>query len=622
LTIYKHNEPLQSDEEPRLHPSHHKRNEFSAKDDQPRLRLIVMGVCLFIGSVAAPAWALSVGGPEVQSKIGQPLKVRIPLSLQPGEELNPDCVRSLNPKGDDAPAVVNPRLVFDSLPRPAAVLLTTRSAVAEPAVRFAVQVGCDNPITKEFVVLLEPPGADDLRPPVVSAAAPSGAPAPVASSSAPQASAAPAKPSGAPAAAGQTRPAKSASGAAKASRPASAAEAPPARRPQTRPTARRAEPAPGDQLRLAPAIELGLAGGDLKLSSELRMSSIASLSAAPDATTADPVRAHRMAIEQARLAAFLRDEDPVAAVIAKEKELAARLGQVGGELEKARGELSRAEAAKAPATPAAKPAPAPAVAPQESFFERWWAWLLAGGAVALGVLLLVLSTVRRKRQTEQWWASIPESDSPESVLSHPAAPTPAPRRAAPVPAPEAPRTVPIGAGGASAAPASKEFFETSTFEMTQAAQREVLAKMNVEVVEHHELGHDTAAALKQATHVDTVPLHPGLDEPTRDPDALDFSPPTMPAGYVQRDASAPAYAQEAATAKPADKPAAASGYASEAGPGHFPETARGEPLDFDVSLPTALDFDLSVPQAAPADKAGSHEAEAREGDTASKPTKR
>ncbi|KPF67182.1 hypothetical protein IP84_13595 [beta proteobacterium AAP99] len=327
-----------------------------------------------------------------------------------------------------------------------------------------------------------------------------------------------------------------------------------------------------------------------------------------------------MAIEQARLAAFLRDEDPVAAVIAKEKELAARLGQVGGELEKARGELSRAEAAKAPPAPAAKPAPAPAVAPQESFLERWWAWLLAGGAVALGVLLLVLSTVRRKRQTEQWWASLPENDSPESVLSHPAAP--APRRTAHVPAPAAPRTVPIAAAGAAAAPASKEFFETSTFEMTQAAQREVLAKMNVEVVEHHELGQDTAAALKQATHVDTVPLHPDLDEPTRDPDALDFSPPTMPAGYVQRDASASAFAQEAATAKPVDKPAAAPGYASEAGPGHFPETTRGEPLDFDVSLPTALDFDLSVPQPAPADQAEPQKKEASDGDTAAKPTKR
>jgi hypothetical protein len=583
-----------------LHPSHPIRSDISGIGDRPRLGRLVRALLIAVGAAAShPGWAVSVGGPEVQSKIGQPLKVRIPLSLQPAEELSADCLRAINPRGDDGPAVVGPRLAFDSLPRPGAVLLTTRAAVTEPAVRFALQVGCDSPITKEFVVLLELPSADDVRAPALPAV-PVAQPEPRSASGAAtrtedaMASVPASRRAGPGAALRDPSPARRGQ-AARASEGVPAASAS-AKRPLKSPPGGQASAPAGDQLRLTAATELGLAGGDLKLSSELRMSSVAMLATGAEAArAADPAAAQRLAIEQARLAAFLRDEDPVAAVIAKEKELAARLGQVGGELEKARGELSRAEAAKpaAPATP--KPA---AVAPEldeDGFLARWWAWLLAGGAVVLGALLIAVATMRRKRQTEQWWTALPEGDSPESVFAGPE--SVAPRRPAvpaPVPAPQ--RTVPIAA--AAGAPAAKEFFETSTFEMTQAAQREVLAKMAVEVLEHHDLGHDTAAALSQVTQPDTVPLNPQVDEPTRHPDALDFSPPTLPAAYMQRPpapGAAGSFATAAPTASAQSKPPAVAGYESDAGPGHFPETARGEPLDFDVSLPTAVDFDLSVP---------------------------
>ncbi|HET7773833.1 MAG TPA: hypothetical protein VFK82_08420, partial [Burkholderiaceae bacterium] len=383
-----------------------------AIDNPPRLAIVASAVLLALGVLAAgPARAVAVGGPEVLSKIGQPLKVRIPLSLQPDEELSADCLRPVSPRGDDAPAVSGPRLAFDSLPRPSAVLLTTRSAVAEPAVRFALQVGCNSPITKEFVVLLELPGADDLQvpllPAVPTAAEPRPASRPGARTDAPAVASAAATPDAAdqPAPAAKPRASRRTSRASGTSAPAASANRP----VRKRPAASAPAAAGGDRLRLTPTMELGLAGGDLKLSSELRMSSVAILSTGPDAArAADPAAAHRLAIEQARLAAFLRDEDPVAATIAKEKELAARLGQIGGELEKARSELSRAEAAKPAAAAVPKtPAPAAPVREEPGFLERWWAALLAGGAVVLGVALIALATLRRKRQTDQWWAAVP-----------------------------------------------------------------------------------------------------------------------------------------------------------------------------------------------------------------------
>jgi hypothetical protein len=348
---------------------------------QLTVRLWLAGLITVTLHPAAQAAAL--GGVEARSALNQPLRVRIPVTLREGEDLPPNCVRAIAPQRDDLPAIMGARVSVLRDERGVYLQYTTNSPVIEPAVRGAVEVGCTDPVTREFVVLLDPL---PVNPPAV-AAAPAPVPAPAASAAPPVA-----RP---PAVAQAVRPTTTA-------RPPRAVQAPreAAARPTkpAKPAARASTTVAGlsDRLTLAPAGGgvSGLLGGESGLKLSELLSRVPQADAAPPA---DAEAARKLAIEQARFAAILRDEDPLAAAQAKERELSERLNAMNRDLTAVRAQVSE-------------------LAQRNRELERfaWFKWIVWGLAGLLGLLALFFGvravrefiTARKAPKEEPWWTGV------------------------------------------------------------------------------------------------------------------------------------------------------------------------------------------------------------------------
>jgi hypothetical protein len=120
-----------------------------------RLCRIAAGLC--VASFAPQAFALGLGEPSVSSVLGQPLQMTIPLVMDPGAELAPECVRIIpsNRDVDPTPTLNTGRLTIDAVGRK--LRIESLQPVAEPTLRVAVELGCNERIRREFALLLDPP---------------------------------------------------------------------------------------------------------------------------------------------------------------------------------------------------------------------------------------------------------------------------------------------------------------------------------------------------------------------------------------------------------------------------------------------------------------------------------
>jgi hypothetical protein len=455
-----------------------------------RLGVLPLLLAALLGSlIPAGAGAMTVGGPQTASGLAQPLRVRIPVSLDSGEELASNCVKALAPRGDDAPAAANVRASVQSNGQSATVLLTTTSPVLEPAVRLAVQIGCTDPVIKEFVVLLDPM---PVNAPVAAAASPSAVqPSAATPAQAPQslARAAPsaeraASKAGAP---NRSRTASTRSANQQTPRQLQASQSlrpPRAIAKAAVPRADRVQLAPPDSAVLDPFL------AQLRMSDGLSIipgDANAPVLAADQATAADQAARRRLVLDQARMAAILRDEDPVAAVLAKERELNARLDDVNKSLSQARQTLEQAgsaETAKAVA-PAVPPAPVNAAKPAAPQAQTawlgvpWWLWLL-GVALALGALLAAVRWRRSAgdgRQEMDWKLQLDEAAE--------RLPARVPTGAA---ASSADATAAIAAGLRDKAQAGgdSDFFDiTTTHDASMRTRRSTAGDLHVQEIESH-----------------------------------------------------------------------------------------------------------------------------------------
>jgi hypothetical protein len=123
--------------------------------------LIAIAMALLIASfiVSSTAHAMLLGEASVQSTLGAPLRVVIPIKAAAAESLDPGCFRIVpNAANANAPAVT----ARVSLERGAAtprLVVSTPDAVTEPAVQFTLQAGCDGTTRRNYVLLLDPPTA-------------------------------------------------------------------------------------------------------------------------------------------------------------------------------------------------------------------------------------------------------------------------------------------------------------------------------------------------------------------------------------------------------------------------------------------------------------------------------
>ena len=105
----------------------------------------------------AHAFALGLGEPIVNSVLGQPLQMTVPLVMDAGTELPQECVRIIpgSQLGDAIPSLNVGRITIDAAGRRLGI--ESLQPIDEPTLRVVLEVGCDQRIRREFSLLLDPP---------------------------------------------------------------------------------------------------------------------------------------------------------------------------------------------------------------------------------------------------------------------------------------------------------------------------------------------------------------------------------------------------------------------------------------------------------------------------------
>ena len=288
----------------------------------------LLATCLGLAALAAPpASAAGIGAGAAGAVLGQPLDFAVQVRLEPGDTLAPECVTAEVTTGDRRLPAGQVRTVVDAQGADLArIRVLTSQALDEPVIGISLSVGCTSRMTRQFVVLADPPisapvVASAMVPALVAATAPALAAAPLEpgaglppGAALPQAS--PATAAGRATAAGVADPAAAArggplaaaraeTGAASAKRPRAKAVARAAERGTRRTPAQRAEAATkrraaATAVAAAPAPRLKL---DLLESSPAAGSAATATAAVEDTVVDQALQAVAQAASAARAAA-------------------------------------------------------------------------------------------------------------------------------------------------------------------------------------------------------------------------------------------------------------------------------------------------------------------------------
>lgn len=121
---------------------------------KPRQLALAIGACL----LAAPAaQAIGLGAASTVSRIGEPLRVEIPIQLAASEQASLDCIRlapSPRDHTDELPRLGSARL---SLEQGGRLLVISAPPVRHPAIALGVSLSCGTALRREYTLLLDPP---------------------------------------------------------------------------------------------------------------------------------------------------------------------------------------------------------------------------------------------------------------------------------------------------------------------------------------------------------------------------------------------------------------------------------------------------------------------------------
>jgi hypothetical protein len=136
-------------------------SNFAVSIYAPFRILFAAAAALLIATLIASssAHAMLLGDAVQQSGLGAPLRVVIPIKPARGEALDSACFRIVaNAAGAGAP-IVTAKVTLERAAATPRLVVTTPSAINEPAVQFTIQAGCDGTTRRNYVLLLDPPAA-------------------------------------------------------------------------------------------------------------------------------------------------------------------------------------------------------------------------------------------------------------------------------------------------------------------------------------------------------------------------------------------------------------------------------------------------------------------------------
>lgn len=327
-------------------------------------------IAAFAAIAVLPGAALGLGLGEItqQSALGRPLRVVVPVIAGPGEELSGECFKlAATPRpGDGIPEVLTGRVALERVGATARLVISSQRQLDDPIVRLTVQAGCENPVRREYTLLLDPP---PIETPVVAAEAPARLPESL--------------PASAPVAAGSEAPARAPVGAAgppARERPSSPTTSSRSSTARTEARPPRAAPSPRPARRPAPP----------------------SVEAAPTPklTVSTAVPAAGGAAKPASNAALARQQQELAdALEAETIVLRQRVAELTATVDRMQKDIEAAQAlqaARLAADEAAKRTP-------EATIARWWAdgWPILAGIFGLAVLIAAVLAWRRRRPADE-----------------------------------------------------------------------------------------------------------------------------------------------------------------------------------------------------------------------------
>lgn len=100
--------------------------------------------------VPTPAHSVTLGNIASQSSLGSPMRIEIPVSLGADESLTTACIKLVaDSSSAGAPHVVTARVSLDQTGNTSRLLITTPTAVNEPAMRLNVRAGCGSSVQRD-----------------------------------------------------------------------------------------------------------------------------------------------------------------------------------------------------------------------------------------------------------------------------------------------------------------------------------------------------------------------------------------------------------------------------------------------------------------------------------------
>src|SRR6202163_762979 len=104
--------------------------------------------------------ALALSNIALQSSLGQPLRVVIPVALSNGETLNTACLKLVRDPVAGTPQLMTGRASVERNAANTRLIVTTPRPVDEPALRLSLQAGCVDTMRRDYVLLLDPQGIE------------------------------------------------------------------------------------------------------------------------------------------------------------------------------------------------------------------------------------------------------------------------------------------------------------------------------------------------------------------------------------------------------------------------------------------------------------------------------
>jgi hypothetical protein len=102
---------------------------------------------------------VALGNIALQSSLGQPLRVVIPVALSTGESINTSCLKLVGNPNPGAPQLLTGRVSLERNAANMRLIVTSPRAIDEPALRISLEAGCGNTVRRDYVLLLDLQGS-------------------------------------------------------------------------------------------------------------------------------------------------------------------------------------------------------------------------------------------------------------------------------------------------------------------------------------------------------------------------------------------------------------------------------------------------------------------------------